>query len=1042
MAPLYRRGLALAFILVFSMLSSRAADPIDFNRDIRPILSDNCFKCHGPDAQTREADLRLDTELGAFADLGDGFFPIVKGKPDESEIIWRIETEDTEDLMPPADSELALTEEEIAKLRQWITDGAEWNQHWSFEPVDRPELPKVENASWPRNGIDHFILERIEEEGLAPSPEADRRTLIRRLSLDLNGLPPAPAEVQAFLDDASANAYETLVDRLLSSPRYGETMALPWLDAARYADTDGYQNDGPRDMWRWRDWVIEAYNWNLPFDQFTIEQLAGDLLENPTLDQLIATGFNRNHRYNSESGLVPEEFLLENAVDRVDTTSTVWMGLTMGCARCHDHKYDPFSTKEYYQLISMFDKITESGRAIKFGNSEPWIKAPTKEQASELALLDERLDKAKRKRDRALANVHGNIDSERLRSDAVSEAAFLTKGLTKRFSFDSDDPVLVASRGEVTPVNGLFEDSLFFDGKAHLEFKDETGFYCHERFSISFWIKPEETSQGVILSKQLENTRRPGLEVELNGGKLRFSILTRWVAGVGSVETVEDLSAGEWIHVTLTNDGTQRAKGMKVYFNGSVVETRILHNTNSNVIAGIDKALFRVGKGVVGKPFLGSIDELRIYDRTLFDDEIRTLSTSKSIHNIIASSSDDLDDSEKAKRNAYYFDSAVSKEVRKLESDYHSLRLERLDFYDGLPTTMVMEEMENSSPTQIRERGVYHQYGDEVEPALPEVFSGFSAGAPRNRLGFARWLVSGEHPLTGRVAANRYWIKYFGRGLVKTAEDFGLQGDWPSHPELLDWLADEFVRQGWDIKAMQKLIVSSATYRQQSRVTSELLERDPENILLARGPRQRLSAHTARDQALSLSGLLVERQGGPSVSPYQPDKLWDLMSNMKYRQSKGDDLYRRSLYTIWKRTVPPPSMALMDAADRESCRISSTRTNTPLQALTLLNEKMYVEAARNLGQRILREGGTSESVQIEFGFESVLARKPSEKEQGLLEEAYQEYKSEFENDLVGAEQLIAIGESKTDPSFDPRDLAAATTLANMLLNLDETVTKE
>ena len=1042
MAPLPQRGLALAFFGFFPLLSAHASEPLDFNRDIRPILSDNCFKCHGPDAQTREADLRLDTEVGAFADLGDGFSPIVKGKPDESEIIWRIETEDTEDLMPPADSELALTEEEIAKLRQWITDGAEWNQHWSFEPVDRPELPKVENASWPRNGIDHFILERIEEEGLAPSPEADRRTLIRRLSLDLNGLPPTAAEVQAFLDDTSPNAYETLVDRLLSSPRYGETMALPWLDAARYADTDGYQNDGPRDMWRWRDWVTEAYNRNLPFDQFTVEQLAGDLLENPTLDQLIATGFNRNHRYNSEAGLVPEEFLLENAVDRVDTTSTVWMGLTMGCARCHDHKYDPFSTKEYYQLISMFDKITESGRAIKFGNSEPWIKAPTKEQASELARFDERIDKAKRKRDRTSANVSGNIASNLLGSKAASEAAFLTKGLTKRFSFDTDDPILEASKGAVTSKLGLFEDSLFFDGENHLEFEDETGFYCHERFSISFWIKAEETSEGVILSKQLENTRRPGLEVELNGGKLRFSILTRWVAGVGSVETLEDLPAGKWIHVTLTNDGTQRAKGMKVHLYGSVVETRILHNTNSNVIAGIDKALFRIGKGVVGKPFLGSIDELRIYDRTLFDDEIKVLSTSKSVQGIIASDLNSLNEIEKAKRNAYYFDSAASDEVQKLDSDYHAVRLERLDFYDSLPTTMVMEEMENPPTTRIRERGVYHQYGDEVVPALPEVFSGFPAGAPRNRLGFARWLVNGEHPLTGRVAANRYWIKYFGRGLVKTAEDFGLQGDWPSHPELLDWLADEFVRQDWDVKAMQKLIVTSATYRQQSRVTTELLEKDPENIFLARGPRQRLSAHTARDQALALSGLLVERQGGPSVSPYQPDKLWDLMSNMKYKQSEGDDLYRRSLYTIWKRTVPPPSMALMDAADRESCRISTTRTNTPLQALTFLNEKMYVEAARNLGQRILMEGGTSESAQIKFGFEKVLARKPSEKEQSLLEDAYQDYRREFENDLVGAEQLVAIGESDPDPTLDPRDLAAATTLANTLLNLDETVTKE
>ena len=1037
-APHCKRGLAAAFFALAALISTHASDPLDFNRDIRPILSDNCYKCHGPDAQTREADLRLDTEAGAFGDSGGGFFPVVKGNPDESEVIWRIETDDTEDLMPPADSELSLTAEEKSKLRQWISDGADWSQHWSFEPVDRPELPEVEQADWPRNGIDHFILERLEEEGLNPSPEADRRTLIRRLSLDLTGLPPTPAEVQAFVDDRSSDAYESLVDRLLASPRYGETMALPWLDAARYADTDGYQNDGPRDMWRWRDWVIEAYNRNLPFDQFTIEQLAGDLLENPTLDQLIATGFNRNHRYNSEAGLVLEEFLLENAVDRVDTTSTVWLGLTMGCARCHDHKYDPFSTKEYYQLISMFDKVTESGRAIKVGNSEPWIKAPTKEQASELARYKGRLSEAKQKRDRALAI----IDTQPLESDAIKERAFLTKGLVKRFSFNRDDLVLQDSDEGVDSAKGLFGESLALNGISHLDFEDDSTFYCHDRFSISFWVKPEDAKEGVILSKQLEDTRRPGLAVELEDGKLRFSILTRWVAGVGSVETLEDIPSGQWIHVTLTNDGTQRAEGMKVYFNGDIVDTRTLHNTNSNVIRGIDKARFRIGKGVEGEPFIGVIDELRVYDRTLFEDEIKILSLPKGIQTIAKSKADDLSEKEEAKWNAYYLENIASESLKELDEAYHALRMDLVEFYDELPTTMVMKEIEDPPPTRIRKRGLYHQYGDEVEPELPEVFVGFPKEAPRNRLGFARWLVSGDHPLTGRVAANRYWIKYFGRGLVKTAEDFGLQGDWPSHPELLDWLADEFVSGNWDTKAMQKLIVTSATYRQQSRVTPELLETDPENILLARGPRQRLSAHTARDQALALSGLLVERQGGPSVSPYQPDKLWDLMSNMKYKQSEGDDLYRRSLYTIWKRTVPPPSMALMDAADRESCKITVTRTNTPLQALTFLNEKLYVEAARNLGQRILLEGGSSDADQIDFGFKKVLARFPNDRERGLLETAYQEYKNAFKNDLVGAEQLIAIGESKPDSSLDPRQLAAATTLANTLLNLDETVTKE
>ena len=501
--------------------------------------------------------------------------------------------------------------------------------------------------------------------------------------------------------------------------------------------------------------MIEAYNRNLSFDQFTIEQLAGDLLENPTLDQLIATGFNRNHRYNSEAGLVPEEFLLENAVDRVDTTSTVWMGLTMGCARCHDHKYDPFSTKEYYQLISMFDKVTESGRAIKFGNSEPWIKAPTKEQASELARYDGRLSEAKQKRDRALAI----IDTQPLESDAIKERAFLTKGLVKRFSFNRDDPVLQASDEGVDSAKSLFGESLALDGSSHLDFEDDSTFYCHDRFSISFWVKPEDAKEGVILSKQLENTRRPGLAVELEDGKLRFSILTRWVAGVGSVETLEDIPSGQWIHVTLTNDGTLRAKGMKVYLNGDVVDTRTLHNTNSNVIGGIDKARFRIGKGVEGEPFIGVIDELRVYDRTLFEDEIEILSLPKGIQAIAKSKADDLSEKEEAKWNAYYLENIASESLKELDEAYHALRLERVEFYDELPTTMVMEEIEAPPPTRVRKRGVYHQYGDKVEPELPGVFADFPKEAPRNRLGFARWLVSGDHPLTSRVAANRYWIK-------------------------------------------------------------------------------------------------------------------------------------------------------------------------------------------------------------------------------------------------------------------------------------------
>ncbi len=1023
--------------------SISGAETIDFNRDIRPILSDKCYKCHGPDEEKREADLRLDTLEGALADLGDGYHAVVPGKPDESELVWRIEADDEEDVMPPPDSDLVLSDSEKERLRQWVVEGAEWKNHWSFEPVVRPELPEVSDPNWERNGIDRFIHSRLDSEGLKPSSEADRATLIRRASLDLTGLPPTPAEVDAFLADDSTGAYERLVDRLLDSPRYGETMALPWLEAARYADTDGYQNDGPRSMWRWRDWVIDAYNRNLPFDQFTIEQLAGDLVENPTLDQMIATGFNRNHRYNSESGLVPEEFLLENAVDRVDTTSTVWMGLTMGCARCHDHKYDPFSTKEYYQLISIFDNVPESGRAVKFGNSEPWVTAPTTEQARKLAKRDSKLKAARKKLSAASPSIDEAMRAWESRGAAdLDETALVDRGLKDFVSLDGDDPRVEVKTGEPIFVDGINGKSVSLDGASEITLDTEAQFFCHERFSLAFWVKPDDVSESVVLSKQGSGTTRPGLTVEFKDGRLRFYIITRWIAGVGTLETVDTFKPGEWRHVTLTNDGSQSAIGMRILVDGKVVETRILHNTNSNVVVAAKDAVLRIGGGEVGTRFKGQVDALRLYDRTLWEDEAAILAEPSSLEEIARKAPSARTASELAKLKSFFLNKAAPEPIKQLNADVFTARMARLEYHDSLPTTMVMQEMNPPRPTRVRKRGVYHQYGEDVKDDLPAVFPDYPAEAPRNRLGLAKWLVSGEHPLTARVAVNRYWLKYFGRGLVNTAEDFGLQGDWPSHPEMLDWLADEFVRLDWDIKAMQKLILTSATYRQQSRVTPELRERDSENILLARGPRQRLSAHAARDQALAVSGLLVERVGGPSVSPYQPEGLWDLMSNMKYSQSSGEDLYRRSLYTIWKRTIPPPTMALFDAADRESCIVSSKRTNTPLQALAMLNEKTFVESARNLGQRMILEGGDTVSDQVAFGFRTVASRQPSAKERTLLETAYQEYRSEYENDLVGAERLIGVGESNANESLDPRELAAATTLANVLLNLDETMTRE
>ena len=1075
------RILSLSLVVTACVVQSiNAADksPIDFNRQIRPILSDNCFQCHGPDGQARQAELRLDSKAGLFRKR-DGKTPFVPHKPAQSEAYRRITSKDAGERMPPADSNLKLTPAEIALIKRWIAEGAKWKQHWSFLPVRRPNLPTITPPQsppyeggevlkdWPRNGIDHFILDRLLKAKLTPSKAVSKETLIRRVTLDLTGLPPTIAEVDAFLADKSPKAYERVVDRLLKSPRYGERMALMWLDAARYADTDGYQNDGPRSMWRWRDWVIDAYNSNKRFDAFTIEQLAGDILANDKISRLtpdarlklrVATGFNRNHRYNSEAGLVLEEFLLENAVDRVDTTGTVWMGLTLGCARCHDHKFDPVSQREYYSLIAYFNNIKESGRAVKFGNSEPWVVAPTKEQRVRLAELDRRIEMARKALDGA--NVDAALKDPRHFRKSLGSSVVVSRGMTHRFSFDETARKRKAESGKPRYVDGVEGKAVSLDGNSVLTLGRAGDIYAQRRSTVAFWLNPAIVRTGVVLSRQTRNTRRPGLAVEMHKGKLRFYIITRWLAGVAAVESTADIPKDRWTHITLTNDGSQSAVGMKVFINGRESKTRTLHNTNSNTGGTAKNALLRVGGGVHGANFIGKVDDLRFYNRTLWDDEIRLLAVKESIKTLLKMPAEKRGNSQRDKLRAWVHEHTGTPIMQKLATEYFNARMARRKYRDSLPTTMVMAERDKPKPTHVRLRGVYNKLGEKVTRGVPSVMTAMPAGYPANRLGFAKWLVNGKHPLTARVAVNRYWQKYFGTGLVKTAGDFGVQGERPSHPQLLDWLADEFVRTGWDVKGMQKLIVMSATYRQSSTTNAGRLHPrkaarlhpggsdgarpvgfvvDPQNRLLWRFPRRRLAAHVIRDQALAVSGLLKERLGGPSVSPYQPAKLWAELSNMRYRQSKGDDLYRRSLYTIWKRTIPPPSMTTLDAADREVCWVRTKRTNTPLQALALLNEKIYVEAARKLGERMLREGGKTPIV---FAFRTVTSRRPKPGELKLLRQAHQQYFARFRREPAAAKKLLQTGSSKVDASLDAPRLAAATVIANVLLNLDEVITQE
>ncbi|MEM9283643.1 MAG: DUF1553 domain-containing protein [Verrucomicrobiota bacterium] len=992
---------------------------IEFNRDIRPILSDNCFFCHGPDEADRKAGLRLDMEADALADLG-GYAAIAKGDSEASELVARIFDDDPHSIMPPPESSRRLTEAQKDLLRRWIDQGAEWQQHWAFEdPVER-ELP-VAGADWPVNGIDHFVLKKMGEIGLSPSPDASKETLLRRVSLDLTGLPPTVAELNAFTADESPDAFEKLVDRLLDSVTHAERMAWNWMEAARYADTDGYQNDGPRDMWRWRDWVIEAYNQNLPFDQFTIEQLAGDLLAEPTQQQQIATGFNRNHRYNSESGLVLEEFLLENAVDRVDTTMTVFMGLTMSCARCHDHKYDPLTHRDYHAMLSFFDNITESGRAIKFGNSEPWIKAPTPTQEAELAEIDYRIAAAQKE----MAAIEENLARRQARWEASSpnfDQPLLPQGLTKHYGVRSD---------------------LHADGKKAASLEETIdGLICNGRFSIAFDMTPGQVDRGVVLSNEIAATTRQGIFVNFRKGHLRFAIVSRWIAGVAMLETLETFDVDQTYHIALTNDGTQRARGMEIWVDGKKAETRTLYNTNSNTGSRNSRGVMMVGGSKHQPAWKGTLSDLRFYtDRTLEEGEIKLLAEPSSLSEIAEMKPSLRSVDQETKLRSYFLDHVAPAKDRDLHQTLQQLWAERTTFYDSLPTTMIMEEAPEPKDTYLRVRGEYHNKGEVVSSGIPEVFGKLEMENP-TRLDLAHWIVGEDNPLAARVAVNRHWQMLFGRGLVKTTEDFGTQGSLPSHPELLDWLAVKFVESGWDTRALLKMMVMSRTYRQSSVIRKRDLEIDPENVFLTRASRLKLPGNILRDKALAASGLLVPFVGGPSVKPYQPAGMWREASNFTYKQDKGDRLYRRSLYTYWKRTLAPPTMAVLDTADREWCSVKPKRTNTPLQALAMMNETGFFEAARKLGERMLREGGETAEEQLRFAFHKVLTRPPASEELALLENSYQRYLSAYGDDPGLAKSILEVGESKTDTSVNRVELAAATAVANVLFNLEEASVRE
>ena len=1066
---------------------------IEFNRDIRPILSDRCFQCHGPALQM--ATLRFDLEDGAKHALRGGRLAIVPGDPVNSQIIQRITAADPSIRMPRSQGGVAagepLTERQIALLTRWIEQGATWEKHWSFIPPKRPELPQgLKNLVWVRNPIDAFVVERLEREGLKPSPEADRPTLLRRVSLDLTGLPPTGAELDAFLADKSANAYENVVDRLLRSPQYGERMAFPWLDAARYADSNGYQTDGERFMWRWRDWVINAFNRNMPYDQFTIEQLAGDLLPNATLEQKIATGFNRNHRGNSEGGIVPEEYAVEYVVDRVDTTSTVFLGLTLGCARCHNHRFDPVTQKEFYQLFAYFNNVPEHGKFRRVGNSPPYIAAPLPEQQTQLKQVDDQLTAA----NAAYAKLQPELaraEQEWERSLDTSRPIVWapTRGLVAYYSFDSDltpqVAVLQDTKGSRSPVYSLRPDNgntpapekpsvpaspgfapgqiaqaASFDGKSFVQFSgDIAGFDSYgagrgalgandptvtydDAYTLAAWIYPTAAS-GAIVTRDEDIFEPNGHGLNLRDGKIEYDYVTKWVDEGIRLRTEKTITLDQWHHVALTYTGSRWASGVKIYVDGEDQKLEILLD-DFNSQGAVKREPLRIGAG--GGPenrFHGSIDEVRIYKRALSPAEAGILADLTPVTVISALAEDKRTAAQSNKIRDYFLEHALPSNIAEARTRLMDAQAKRDAYYQSLPTVMVMEEMPVPRETHVLIRGMYDKPGEVVTPMLPAVLTSSPNAYPPNRLGLARWLADPSNPLMARVTVNRFWQMYFGTGIVKTTEDFGSQGEPPSHPNLLDWLATEFVRTGWDVKALQKTIVMSATYRQSSRVSPDLLAKDPDNRLLARGPSMRLSADMVRDQALAIAGLLVNKIGGPSAKPYQPDGLWnEIGGGGGYVQDHGDNLYRRSLYTFWRRTIPPPSMANFDASAREYHIVRPVITNTPLQALDLMNDVAYVEAARVFAQRVIKEGGKTAPERIAYAFRVATARLPKPAESAILLDAFRQNLDQFKSKPDAALKYVSYGEYPRDASVDVSELAAYTSVTSLILNLNETVMKE
>ena len=1034
-----------SLLMVPGLLSG--AESISFNQDIRPILSENCFLCHGPDDEARSAGLRLDQAEGALA-VEDGMAAIVKGDPDKSELIRRIETDDPDDQMPPPDSERYLSDEQKALLRLWIAEGAPYERHWAFDPVVKPKIPSGSHDLLSRNPIDRFVQRQLDEMGLEFSPEAEPEKLIRRLSFDLTGLPPSLEEIDDYLNDSKAGRLERLIDRLMQRESYGERMASEWLDVARYSDTYGYQVDRDRFVWPWRDWVIEAFNRNLPYDEFVKWQLAGDLFPDPSRDQILATTFNRLHPQKVEGGSVPEEFRIEYVADRTQTFSTAFMGLTFECARCHDHKYDPLKQKEYYQLTSFFANIDEAGLYSYFTDSVPTptlVVGPAEKEA-ELATRRSELVVAEKAYQEVLEKA--SVDFETWVTEPDAPESTEPDGLAL-FDFNSfENGKITNLRDEKTPatssagnrlVAGKNGMGLELSGDDQVELK-VGNFTRYQPFSISFWLQVPELFERTVVfhrSRAWTDAGSRGYQFLLEDGKPSFSLIHFWPGNAIRVKSESALPLNQFVHLTITYDGSISASGIRIYVDGEQSNLEVVQDQLSKNMTGGGQDTIAIGARFRDIGFKkGVVDDFHVFDVELSEIESRSLYETGIVNGFLAKGKKALSAENQAMLKEYYLFREHS-EVRKGREQLFAARKAVAQLEDGMREIMVMKEQARPRTSYVLNRGAYDARGESVERQTPALLPAFDERYSRDRLGLAEWLTSGKHPLTARVAVNRYWQLIFGQGLVRTPEDFGSQGQPPTHPELLDWLAADFVENGWDVKRLLKLMVTSFTYRQSSRISSELLALDPENRWLARGSRYRLPAEMIRDNALLTSGLLVSRIGGAPVKPYEV-----AVSFKPTKVDEGDGLYRRSLYTYWKRTGPAPVMMALDASKRDVCSVKRETTATPLQAFVFMNDPQFVEAARQLAVKVSQQYDKSDADgQLRHLFRLLTSRRVAPSELAVLRQLLSDQRSYFEEDAARAKAFLGVGASDLKDEAATPELAALAVVASGLFSHDECIMK-